>query len=387
MNIGIDARFYGSIGKGLGRYTEKLIAALEKIDHVNDYFIFLRHENYNDYTPQNVHFQKVIADEQWYSWSEQWSFPRTLRKYHLDLVHFPHFNVPLLYRQPFVVTIHDLILLHYPTIKASELPPILYWMKYWMYRIVIASAIRRAAVVFTVSRFTQDDLVRTMKISPKKIVLTPEAADPYCYWLSQEQAQKVLERHALSVTVHSTEQQGGYRRYVLYVGNAYPHKNLELLLRCAHSFPELDFVCVGKEDYFYRLIQKRVIDHGLNNLRFLGFVPDCELGILYRFAAVYLFPSLYEGFGLPALEALNYGLPVLAARRGALPEILGEAGLFFDPTRKDDVLRQLRKILEDVSLREKLRQNGFQQIGHFNWETMAKLTHTAYLRQTQTVRS
>ena len=115
MLIGIDARFYGSIGKGLGRYTQKLIENLEKTDQENRYVVFLRKENFDEYQPQNPNFKKVLADYRWYSFAEQLFFPRLLRKYNFDFVHFPHFNVPLLYRKKFIMTIHDLILIHFPT--------------------------------------------------------------------------------------------------------------------------------------------------------------------------------------------------------------------------------------------------------------------------------
>src|SRR4030042_5629936 len=121
MRIGIDARFFGSIGKGLGRYTQKLIENLEKIYEHNHYFIFLRRGNWNEYRPRKKNFTKVLADVPWYSLREQIEMPRIIRKCGLDLVHFPHFNVPVGYRGKFVVTIHDLILLRYPTKKASAL--------------------------------------------------------------------------------------------------------------------------------------------------------------------------------------------------------------------------------------------------------------------------
>src|SRR5574343_128214 len=126
MRIGIDARFFGPIGKGLGRYTQKLIENLEKVDEVNEYFVFLKKENFNEYTPQKPNFKKVLANYPWYSFSEQIRFPWLLRKYDLDIAHFPHFNVPLLYSGKFVVTIHDLILVHFPTVRSSTLPAILY---------------------------------------------------------------------------------------------------------------------------------------------------------------------------------------------------------------------------------------------------------------------
>ena len=130
MKIGIDARFFGSIGKGLGRYTQKLIENLEKIDNENQYVVFLRKENFDEYQPRNKKFQKVLANYQWYTFSEQIKMPLLLNKFNIDLVHFPHFNVPFFYRKKFVVTIHDLILLEFPTVRGTTLNPFFYKIKF-----------------------------------------------------------------------------------------------------------------------------------------------------------------------------------------------------------------------------------------------------------------
>ena len=151
MRIGIDARFYGSSGKGLGRYTERLIEALEREDEKNEYVIFLRRENFDEYQPYSKRFTKVRADYAWYGFAEQFLFPWQLWREQLDLVHFPHFNVPIFYLGRFVVTIHDLILLRYPTVRNTTRLTIWYWMKFLVYRMVIRVACFRARRVITVS--------------------------------------------------------------------------------------------------------------------------------------------------------------------------------------------------------------------------------------------
>lgn len=373
MRIGIDARFYGSLGKGLGRYTERLIQELEKIDCEDEFFVFLRKENFQEYIPRSSRFTKVLADFPWYSWQEQIFFPRLLLQYELDLVHFPHFNVPLFYRRAFVVTIHDLILWHYPTVKASELSPFLYWGKYWMYRLVIGSAVRRARTVFTVSRFTQADLESVYPSIANKICMTHEAADMEVSTLSPDDEQLLFQR--IGLTFH-----GKGRPYVLYVGNAYPHKNLQLLLDVAGRLPEKQFVCVGREDYFYREFKKQVEQQKITNILFTGFVSDKFLPVLYREAESYFFPSLYEGFGLPALEALQFGTPVVLARAGALPEIVGEAGIFFDPKNVEEVVKKVKLIGENTALRERMILMGKKRIQDFSWSRMATETYKEYHR-------
>ncbi len=378
MRIGIDARFYGSLGKGLGRYTEKLITYLEGLpEDTNTYVIFLRRENFNEYEPVHSRFTKRVADYPWYGWAEQLLFPLLLWRERLDLIHFPHFNVPLFLWKPFIVTIHDLILLHFPTVKASELPPFLYWLKYLAYRLVIASAVGRARSIITVSDFTKRDIETIYPAAKGKVYTTLEAVDPYCYWLDP-----VAERSFLRVLdlVAEDTSKAGTKRFVLYVGNAYPHKNLEFLLTVAPKFLDIMFLCVGKEDYFYRSFRERVLAAQVGNIRFAGYVDDRSLGTLYRRASAYIFPSLYEGFGLPGLEAMNYGLPVVAARAGSLPEIYAEAALYFDPSDGDTCAEALRKALDGAE-GHKCRTLGFNRVARFSWEGMAVETLRLYNRE------
>lgn len=371
MRIGIDARFYGPIGKGLGRYTEKLITELERLSGNDEFYIFLRRENFNEYQPTSKRFHKVLADFPWYGLREQVLWPWLLSRYRLDLMHFPHFNVPLLYRKPFVVTIHDLILFHFPTIKASELSPFLYWLKYWVYRLVIAEAVRRARKIFAVSAFTEHDIKTVYPRAAYKVQAILEAADSYCYWLTREECDAVMYQLGLTVS-------GETQPFVLSVGNAYPHKNLELLLDMARAFPQYLFVCVGKEDFFYARLKQLAAEERLGNVRFVGFVSDRDLSALYRRARAYFFPSLYEGFGLPVLEAFGYGTPVVAARAGALPEIIGTAGKLFAPHDRESAQEALHVTLTDTTWRERCVADGFKRGAQFSWQRLARMTLQGY---------
>ncbi len=378
MRIGIDARFYGSLGKGLGRYTEKLITYLEAIpEDTNTYIVFLRRENFDEYQPAHSRFTKAIADYPWYGWSEQILFPILLWRERLDLVHFPHFNVPLVLGKPFIVTIHDLILLHFPTVKASELPPFLYWLKYVAYRVVIASAILRARSIIAVSDFTKSDIEEIYPSARGKVYTTLEAVDPFCHWIDPDAERELFDRLGLAEADALAIRT---RRFVLYVGNAYPHKNLELLLEVAEKFPEIVFLCVGKEDYFYRSFKKKAARAEVKNIRFAGHVDDRALAMLYRHASAYLFPSLYEGFGLPGLEAMNHGLPVIAARAGSLPEIYSTAAVYFDPSDVGTCVDALRQVLESAQYRQERRLLGFEQVARFSWRDMAIQTLRLYTR-------
>ncbi|NTV41308.1 MAG: glycosyltransferase family 4 protein [Candidatus Moranbacteria bacterium] len=367
--IGIDARFYGSIGKGLGRYTQKLIEHLEKTDNENEYFVFLRRENFEEYVPKNPNFQKVLANFQWYSFSEQLFFPWLLNSYRLDLMHFPHFNVPILYFRKFVITIHDLILLHFPTKRASTLSPLLYAFKFMAYRWVIFSAIWRSQKIIAVSQFTKNDILSQYSIVKDKIDVTYEACENKLT-NSDQNSEQVLKKYGI------------IKPYLLYVGNAYPHKNLEKLIEefgnVSEKITDLNLVLVGKEDYFYGRLKKQVNDQGLTRIFFPGFVSDKDIKVVYAQAFQYVFPSLYEGFGLPPLEAMAEGVPVVCANATCLPEILGTSALFFEARKEGAMAEAILKVVDDENLREELIAKGFAHVKKYSWEKMARETLEIY---------
>lgn len=368
--IGIDARFFGPIGKGLGRYTQKLIENLEKLDTENEYFIFLKEENFSDFVPKNKNFHKILANFKWYTLSEQLRFPRLLKKYNLDLVHFPHFNVPFFYRRKFVVTIHDLILLHFPTVRSTMLNPIIYWLKFIAYRIVIYSAIFSSKSIIAVSKFTEKDILENFKkISPDKINVTYEACEDYCI-LSPKKREDVLAKYGI------------ISPYILYVGNAYPHKNLERLIlafaEVVKKTENLHLVFVGKEDYFYEELKKFSDERRIKNVLFADYVPDYDLDTIFHNASLYAWPSLYEGFGLPPLEAMAKGTPVISSDHACMKEILEESAFYFDAEKETEITKAIERVMRDEDLRMRLVQKGYEQIKKYDWKNMAQKTLAIY---------
>jgi glycosyltransferase involved in cell wall biosynthesis len=369
MRIGIDARFYGSLGKGLGRYTQKLIEYLEKIDEINQYFIFMRKENWEEYQPKRNNFTKIMANIPWYSLKEQIFFPKILKGHQLDLVHFPHFNVPYFYNGKFVVTIHDLILFRFPTKKATTLSPFLYFFKRLGYRAVINRAAKRARAIIAVSNYTKKDILENFEIDPQKIFVTHEAAD--------------IKNHLPDMTHDEILKKYGIMKpYILYVGNAYPHKNLERLVTAfqdvVKKHPGLHFVMVGKSDYFYQRLNKLVTDNKITNIIFAGEVDEKHLNVIYQESKLYVFPSLYEGFGLPPLEAMRMDIPVVSSNSSCLPEILGEAAYYFDPRGVSEISESIEKVLTDIHLRQELIEHGQEQIRKYSWIDLAKKTLDIY---------
>lgn len=385
MKIAIDARFYGPFGKGLGRYTEKLIKHLEKIDQENDYTVFLRQENWDHYLPLNKNFKKELADYRWYTLSEQRNMPKILKKGNFDLVHFPHFNVPLLYNGNFIVTVHDLILLDFPTKRATTLGPMKYALKNMAYKKVISSAVKKAKKVITVSEYTKKRLIEHFNLPEDKIIVTYEACEKV------NALDNNLDRNFLN-------EHGIKKPFLLYVGNAYPHKNLERLLtvfkmlrnseikkfgnyEVKKSAFNYQLVLVGKKDYFYQRLQGLARELGLldsGEVVFFGFAKDDELAGLYQNASLYVFPSFIEGFGLPPLEAMSYGLPVVTSKTSCLPEILGEAAKYFDPKNDEDIANVILKVLNDDILKDEMKRLGLEQVKKYSWEKCARETLKIY---------
>lgn len=366
--IGIDARFFGPVGKGLGRYTERLIENLERIDKINQYVIFLRRENWNDYQPQNPNFKKVLADYRWYTLAEQIMMLRVIKKEKIDLMHFPHFNVPIFYKGNFVVTIHDLILYRFPTERATTLSPLFYKIKYWVYKRVIKHAIEKSAKIFAVSNCTKNDILEHFKVSAEKIIVTYGACDGVEHGQLKMPEQGYLIKRGIT------------KSFLLYVGNAYPHKNLEKLIEIFSDIKkeyqeDLQLVLVGKKDYFYRRLEEATKDP---DVIFFGFATEAVLADLYRNARIYVFPSFFEGFGLPPLEAMVYGLPVAASNNSCLPEILEEAAVYFNPSDEKEMKNTILKLLTDKNLRKQLKEKGLKQIKKYSWQITAQKTFETY---------
>lgn len=374
MVIGIDARFFGPKGKGLGRYTQKLIETLEKIDSQNQYAVFLRRENFDDYQPAAKNFRKVLADYRWYSLKEQIFMPFLIRRTKVDLMHFPHFNVPVFYFGKFVVTIHDLILRRFLTRRASTLGPILWGLKNLAYRLVIWTAIKKAAKVITVSNYVKKEIVYFFKIRPEKIAVIYEGRPTKNSEQKTQNPKSNFKRR--DITGH----------YLLYVGSAYPHKNLNNLIDAFNILVSRDkfslqLVFVGEQDYFYRQLGNYLAEYFIyleNRIIFTDFVSDSELEDIYRGALVYVFPSLCEGFGLPPLEAMTYGVPVVSSNATCLPEILGQAAIYFEPKDPQDMAEKIKRVIKNKKIRQELVANGFKQIKKYSWDKMGKATLKIY---------
>ena len=375
MRIGIDARFWGPEGTGLGTYIRELVTHLEQIDQQNDYFIFLRRANFSLFKPTASNFHKVLADVRWYSLKEQVVMPWIIGRTGVDLMHFGHFNVPIAYMGKFVVTIHDLIKSEFASQAATTRSPLLYWLKHKGYQLVLSRAVARAARIIVPSQWVKERLCQDYHLSPDKIIVTYEAPDTtYVHELSEQMTNNVLARYAV--------QKG---RYLIYVGNIYPHKNITRLLKSMTiitqqaRFTDLKLVIGCARGVFYQRLQKEADRVGVADLVVApGWIPPEDLYVLYHCAGAYVFPSLSEGFGLPGLDAMQAGLPVIAAKASALPEIYADAAYYFDPYDTDGIARSIMTVLTDNKLRQALITKGLARAKQFSWQKMAQETLAVY---------
>jgi glycosyltransferase involved in cell wall biosynthesis len=370
MKIGIDARMYGPSHSGLGRYVQQLVEQLKMIDDENEYVIFLKREQFDSFSTPNSKWKKVLADVHWYTVGEQILFPKIIKKEHVDLMHFPHWNVPLLYRKKFVVTIHDLIMFHFSRREATTHGPVIYFLKDMAHRFILKSASRRAKHIFATSEFTKNDIVETLKVDSEKISVTYQASSQNTE--CQMSDVNVLKKFNIA------------KPYVLYVGNAYPHKNLGKLVSAWKLFSKENFACqlvlAGKDSSFFQSIKVDVLAKECDDVIFTGFVTDKELNELYDSAHLYVFPSLYEGFGLPPLEAIQHNVPVISSNASCMPEVLGTGALYFDPENIEDIVHALEEGTKNEEIRYTLRQNAKHELKKYSWEKLAAQTHAEYTK-------
>lgn len=293
-----------------------------------------------------------------YSLREQVSFPRIPG---IALTHFPHYNVPRFYRGRFVVTIHDLIHILLPEVLGSP-------FRRAAARNMISWATRRAARILTVSESTKRDLVEHLRIPATRVTVTPCGVSPRFQPVPLESIRAVRERLGLPV------------RYLLAVGINKPHKNLAFLiqtyLRWVQRFDgDVDLVVCGCGGDSLPKIERT---EGRRRVHFLPYVRHDEMPAVYQAADALVFPSLYEGFGLPVLEAQRVGTPVIASNASSIPEVAGEGALYFSPTDSEELMTRLEEFYAVPSMAVSLRESGLANERRFSWEECARLTLACY---------
>jgi glycosyltransferase involved in cell wall biosynthesis len=297
--------------------------------------------------------------------AEQLRMPGIIDSYHLDLVHIPYFNIPLFLKTPFVVTMHDVIVNEHGTGRASRLPYPLYHLKRLGYHLVTSQAIKKARSIIVPSQSTKSDLLEHYKVPQSNIHVTYEGVD--------DSDTKNIEKPTISVKPY---------HYFLCVGNAYPHKNIERLIEAFSALSTtFHLVLVGPNNYFSQKLKTMVSEKGIKRIIFTGYMKDKELFWLYKNARALVFPSLAEGFGLPALEAMSMGTPILASNISVFKELFSDIPSYFDPYDVEDIAHSLTKALNEPA--HKQNKKGMKLAQSYSWEKMAIETVNIYESSTR----
>jgi glycosyltransferase involved in cell wall biosynthesis len=368
MKIAIDARKWRDYG--IGTYVRNLVRHLAHLDRETTYFLFCNRADEATLRDLAQNFVPVVDESRHYRFREHVSIPRKLRRLGADLLHSPHYVLPILCDRRSVVTIHDCIHLLFPEYLPSRFA-LLYAKE------MMRSAIRRSDLVLTVSEASRRDILHFHPhADPDRIEVVPNAidegilADP-----GDEEMERVRERYQIR------------GRFVLYAGNVKPHKNIERLIaafghvRQRPGHEDLKLLIIGEETNRYQSLRRSMETAGVRaDVRFFGFVPQTTLAALYRMASVFAFPSLYEGFGLPPLEAMACGTPVVTSRISSLPEVVGDAAVLVDPYREEDIADGLCRVLDDDALRADLVRRGQARVQQFSWDRSVRAIHAGYMK-------
>lgn len=369
FKIGIDARLYRRSSGGIGRYTHALLENLARIDPINNYFIFLTDEDLKEYKLKAKNFKAVRANYPHYSLQEQLGFLRQLNSYQLDLVHFTNFNHPIFYRRKFVATIHDMTMTLFPAPGKQKKA-----IDRFFYHLVLKNAINRAQRIIVDSRHTKKDLVRIIQAPKKKISVVYLGVDDN-YHPDKDEGKIIY----LANYYHLQ------KPYLLFVSQWRPHKGIENLVKAFEILDarfknkDLRLVITGKPNPKFPKIEEGINRSPLRQRIITpGFVDEKDMVALYSNAAVFVFPSIYEGFGLNPLEAMACGTPVTASNISCIPEACGQAALYFDPYDPEDMALKIQTLLTNDKLRQEFISRGFKNLEKFSWQKMALETLEIY---------
>ncbi len=386
--IAIDARMYGATQTGIGNYIFHLMKYLFEIDQKNNYLVFLLPEEYDKFKLPNERVKKIKVSAKWYSWKEQVVFPLEILKHKIDLVHFPHFNSPILYHwiSPFckaktVATIHDLTPYYFPGHKMNS------WLRRKGFRLVFSTAIKKSSRVIAVSEYTKKDMIKIFLNTSKKNSLAPfsegGAIDKIQVIYEGVDGQfQVIKDYGKMKAIK--EKYKIIRPFIFYTGVWRNHKNLVGLIKAFDLIVNkykinYQLVLGGKEDPYYPEVRQtwKKLNLGDRIIR-AGFISQKDLPLFYNMADVFVIPSFREGFGLIGLESMACGTPVISSNKTSLPEILGNAAVYFSPADYEEMAKKIALVIQDENLKSNLVQKGFQQVEKYDWRRMAGKTLEMY---------
>lgn len=362
MKIAIDARMLTY--SGIGRYIQNLIINLSKIDKENKYSILISNNDSAPVIQENFSYCNPKRNIQVYSLKEQLFLPFDIVKTKANIIHYPNFNIPILNFMPFVATIHDIYYYLHPEACPSK-------AAYLYARLMLKAAARFSKKIITVSQFSRNEIIKHLNVKTEKVVVIYNGVGEIYKPISDPiRFKEARDRYNIKDA------------YIFYAGIHQPRKNLINLIR-AYSMlrnkKDFQLALGGKIDPRRGEIYHIVNELGLNErVLFLGEVPEGDLPVLYSMASLFVFPSLYEGFGLPPLEAMACGAPVVASDAASLPEIVGDAAIMVDPKDINLLAYNMERVLSSNSLQAELKERGFKRAKLFNWQNTAKETLKIY---------
>ena len=367
MHIGIDgraAKWYR--GTGIGTYTYQLIYNLNLVDKINDYSVFLPNNSKLDNLNSNFKFHNVLQDTQENFWEEV-SLPNILKDENLNIYHVPQNGVglPNHLNSSAVITLHDIIPLRMPETVSDR------YLK--IFNNDMKKIIDKVQGIITVSNFSKDDISKEFNCPKDKIFVTHLAAEDIYKPIDKIKCKKFLK---LNYCINDN--------FILYVGGFSPRKNITGLIEAFSLLKDiykqdLKLVIVGKQGISYEKYKSRSIELGIeNDVLFPGFIPLDHMPIFYNACDTLVYPSFYEGFGLPPLEAMACGTPVIASNCTSIPEILGESALLINPENIYEIMDAMLNVLINIDLRIKLTVAGIEKSKAYNWNKTALDTLSAY---------
>jgi glycosyltransferase involved in cell wall biosynthesis len=360
VKVAIDIRRMTEFG--VGTYIRNVVRTLARLDHDSHYFLIGSQDRVAECGALPANFQGVALDGGDDTLKGNLDFRAIVRRLECDLVHVPHlFWIPRGLSCPYVLTVHDLLEHMYGSRDLSSLRRSLH---FHMTRRVL----RKAARVIAVSQFTRNEIEKLLAIPDARIEVVYNAIDERFLHGHASAADRELIANRYLVNYP----------FLLYAGAIRPHKNvvriieafsaLKSELQKEHLYPDLKLIIIGDDLSSHPRLRRTVVRSGVqNDVRFLGFVPIEVLRIFYDVAKIFVFPSLYEGFGLPPLEAMAHGTPVVTSNTSSLPEVAGNAALLVNPENVFEIRRGLQRVLLDPALRAQMKQRGYEQAQRFSW--------------------
>lgn len=369
MKIGIDARLL--MQTGVGRYLSNLITELAQLDNVNEYYVYLRQVEFNRFEVPNNRWKKKLLDVPWHTLQEQIIVPFVFYRDRLDVVHFPYFNVPLFYFGKNLLTIHDLIIDHFDTGRASRKSFLMYKLKRMGYKLATYIGVKKASKITVISETTKKEVIDHYRTSEKNLIVTYDGLDNNFKRIADKK--KAINYYKFP--------------YILYVGNAYPHKNLENIISAVKilSHHKIKLVLAGDDDYFYPRLKSFAEKLSISDRTiFFGAANDEQLVNLYSHAKCLVFPSLMEGFGLPNLEALYCNCLPAVSDIPVFREIWGERLTFFNPYDIRDISAKILQLINMPKLKyQKTVERAKHRVSDFNWKKTALTTLNIYQQITK----